>query len=134
MSVQGDLETAVAGVATGAIAGLTSILGVRTLAQIEGDARTVMVRVASSSGSRLSFGQTEFTDQVEMTFIWPASVDRDTTITEFEAFTAALTADNKLSGSVLGLLDCWVSDWTRSDSFESAVTTIAATIETRRID
>ncbi len=134
MSVQSDIEAALVAMLDGAISGLSSETGPRTPPQAEGVLRAAHVRKTRSAGTRLEFGQTEVTDQYALTVQWHVSIARKTVISEWEAFAAALLADQYLGGAVTGLVDAFLTETFWSEAHDANVRTQAAVIEVERVE
>lgn len=134
MSVQGDIESALETMIEGAISGLVAETGTRTQPEIEGDARAAIIRRTAGSGERLDYGQTRWSESFLVTVWWRSSVGRSTRIDEWEAFAAALLADQYLGGSIAGLEDAYLSETTWGEVSDGPFVTMVAEVTAVRIE
>ena len=135
MSVQGDLEQAVATLLEANAVGYDNVVqGPMTQPQAEGYERRASVRVLGARGARLAYGQTQWTDTIAITCFWRDSISRATRIDEWETFRAALLADQYLGGAVLGVSDAYLTLEAWGEAKDGAFVVMSAEVEVERVE
>jgi len=134
MSLQADIEAELETLLLASIPGVVVYKGPIGGPEVEGATRVASVRRISGDGTRIEFGQTEWSEAFSLTVHWSMTISRDVAITEWEAFATALLAEHTLNDNVQGLTDAWLSATAWSEPIDSSIRTMAADINIQRVD
>lgn len=136
MSVQGDIETAIAGHLSDAITGGTNYtLGPISQPRVEGVARWASVRATIGDSDRLEYGQSGITEAYGIVVWWRTkAVTREASMTEWEAFRTLVLEDPTLVGSNVSIVDAWVGATQWAEGEESQFRTMTAELIVSRIE
>lgn len=134
MSAQSDIETALVAMLDAAILELEATAGPLAPTAVEGAIRAASVRQVAGAANRLAYGQNEWIEQYAVTVWWPSTIDRADRLAEWDAFAAALLADQYLGDQVDGLEDASLSDVRWLETTDAHKVSIDATVITSRVE
>lgn len=96
MSIQGDIEGAIVTQLAFAISGIVAQAGPATTPRAEGSPRFGAVRMTTSTGAALEFGQVLWTENYAVTCFWAVTIPRATVIAEWETFESSIATEPQL--------------------------------------
>lgn len=137
MSIQGDIEAAIAGQVGLSIAGMQTSTGPTTVPRVEGSSRFAAIRQTTRLGTRLEFGQTFWIENYALTLFWAAkTIPRATIQAEWETFTTSLATVAQIGdeGAIPTIEQAYLSATQWGEAHEGHFVTMSATVTVERVE